>query len=145
MILVYLVLIMVLAIYIEVEFNQSRSIKYRVLIEGVRVLLIGAVVVFVGITIFNRDLLIVEEKLHDVYVMYQAYDDSEFNYEELKVIEKWMDDDKLFDRLVDGELTDREEDAYVEFVTEEVSRFDSSPGHVMFKMYVFQEEASSGD
>lgn len=145
MILVYLVLIMVLAIYIEVEFNHSRSIKYRVVIEGVRVLLIGAVVVFVGITIFNRDLLIVEEKLHDVYVMYQAYDDSEFNYEELKVIEKWMDDDKLFDRLVDGELTDREEDAYVEFVTEEVSRFDSSPGHVMFKMYVFQEEASSGD
>lgn len=83
-----------------------------------------------------------ESSLSKAYVMYRAYDDKEFDFEELKVIEPLMEDEKLFKKLVDGDLTDRDVEAYEAFVNDSIKRFDSSEGHLAFKEYVLIEKES---
>lgn len=84
-----------------------------------------------------------ESNLSKAYVMYRAYDDKEFDFEELKVIETLMEDEKLFKKLVDGDLTDRDVEEYEEFVNDSIKRFDSSEGHLAFKEYVLVEKESN--
>lgn len=83
-----------------------------------------------------------ESSLSKAYVIYRSYDDKEFDFEELKVIEPLMENEKLFKKLVDGDLTDRDVEEYEEFVNESIKRFDSSEGHLAFKEYVLVEKES---